>query len=376
MKFRVFDIYGFNIIDKVIFKETKPYLEQMLAGVGYSYKNLGFSLEGFIFDYDKVLTKYPSLQKYFFYDDSKGVTQPYISSISENWREGIIHADREDWDDIAAVFSKIPRPFSIPFATLIYDGINWFEDSDDSIAINYYRPQGRFPTPDAFYSNRIKQVREFDYGRKYNRVSVCIEVTAEHEPRDSKEIIKKLIPYLGEPTYSSRECIFPQEELLRLQSLQRVHREQLKVIAADVLSDLQEFAHVYTNTIEPPIKHLADIPTLNKAFLGTGFKRQVGRTPNWLTLYSCTDEHGFIYAAHVQKLMDRRSFRFDIEVSGYNFSTGFFSDDYTVTQEGESLGILQKFAKLCVKIRDEYAAELAKDFGDSPLWYCENTPAE
>lgn len=63
---RVFDSYGFNIIDKVRFGQTKPYLEKMLSELGYTYSNLGFSLQSHIDTplCEKVIQKFPSLQKY------------------------------------------------------------------------------------------------------------------------------------------------------------------------------------------------------------------------------------------------------------------------------------------------------------------------
>ena len=376
---RVFDCYGFNIIDKVAFKETRPYLDKMLSELGYGYKNLMFSLEGSIYRtalVDKVLAKYPALQKYFFYDNTFGVKEPYISSITENWREGKIYADREDWNDISEVFSKIPRPFNFAPAKLFLSGINWYPDSDDSLALDYSRSQGRYPTPDAFIFNCIQQWREYDDGRKWNTVGVNIEVTAEPEPRDSKGIIERLIPYLGEPTSSTRVCIFPQEELLRLQSLEKSHRERLDRIAKDELPSPLPWERTIDDSgvwiIDAPIRHIADKPTLNAAFAGTGFERHTENTPSWLKLYACTDSHGFLYKAYVQKLSSGTEFRFDLDVSGYNFEVGLFSKDYHVTREGESLEILRQFAQLCVKIRDEYSAELAKDFGDTPAWYREN----
>lgn len=372
---RVFDSYSFNIVDKVSFQKTRPYLEQMLADLGYGYKNLGFSLTEVSSTgdmvIDRILKKYPSLKKYFYMENFHGSPDPYLSSFSVNWREGNVYADKEDREDIFEVYSKIPRPFNIPFGKMIYDGINWFDDSDDTIAVKYKYFQGIHPTADdPFKSNSIVHFRRFDDGRKYNIVVVCIEVTGELEPRSSKEIVSRLVPYLGEPRRSERECIFPQEELTRLWSLGKSHRELLDQTVKDVLPEPKHMVleDPYVVPYIPEIPHVADKATLNRVFKGSVFKRGKG-TGNWLHKYECTDAHGFLYEAYIQKITCENQFRIWLEISGYNFSIKTCDIDYYVTQEGESSDILKEFVQLCVRLYEEYGAELAKDFGDTPPWY-------
>ena len=374
MKTRVFHSYKFNIIDKAKFKETKPYLERMLSELGYSYKNLGFSLRCVSGDFvpDKILAKYPSLKKYFYIDNSRGGYTPCISSFPINLRYGEIHADKEDWDTISEVVSKIPRPFGVPFADLVLDGINWFADSEDSVKIDYPYPNDWHLTlvNPLFQSNRIVQSRSFDDGLKRNHVFVCFEVTAEPEPRDSGEIVNRLIPYLGEPVWSNCKCLFDPEDFSRWGRIEKTYRERLKELGDKTVPEAKK--RVYENpnimTWEPTIPHIADKYMLNQAFDGTGFVREKG-TPNWFRIYSCMDEHGFLYEAEVQKLSYSNEFRFYFGISGYNFDFSYNSEDYYVTKEGESLEILKAFAQMCVKVRDEWGAELAKDFGETPSWY-------
>ena len=374
MKTRVFHSYVFNIIDKASFKETKPYLERMLSELGYSYKNLGFSLRCVSGDFvpDKILAKYPSLKKYFYIDNSRGGYTPCISSFPENLRYGDIHADKEDWDTISEVLTKIPRPFGVPFVDLVLDDINWFGDSDDSVRKNYSYPDGdhHILVEPLEWGSRIVQRRSFDDGRKRNYIYVCFEVTAEPELRDSKEIINRLIPYLGEPMWSGCGCLFAPEDILKWESLEMKYQERLEVIADDMLPkpkmDICENFNIVTN--DPKISHISDKYTMNQVFVGTGFKREKGAS-NRINTYACTDKHGFQYQAETQRLTFGNIFRFSLFISGYNFDICFNSEDYYVTKEGESLEILKVFAQMCVKIRDEWGAELAKDFGETPSWY-------
>lgn len=372
MKTRVFHFYKFNIIDKAKFKETKPYLERMLSELGYSYKNLGFSLRCPFGEsvFDKILVKYPLLQKYYYKDDF--LQELYISSFSESLCYDEIHTDKEDWDIISEVLTKIPRPFGVPFVEVVLDDVNWFGDSDDSVRKNYSYPDGEHHilADPLLRGNRIVQVRSFDDGRKRNYIYVSFEVTAEPELRDSKEIINRLIPYLGEPMRSGCGCLFEPEDLLKWERLETKYQERLEAIADDMLPkpkmDVYENFNIVTN--EPKIPHISDKYTMNQAFAETGFIREKG-TPNWFGVYSCTDEHGFRYQAEPQRVTIGNIFRFSLYISGYNFDICFNSEDYYVTKEGESLEILKAFAQMCVKIRDEWGAKLAKDFGETPSWY-------
>lgn len=359
---RIFDTYYFNIIDKAAFKDTKPYLDTMLSELGYSYQNIGFMLYDITStNQQKAIAKMPALEKYSFSSDGFGLT-----SFRENWREGNVHIDKADYADVSTLFSKIPRPYSFSFGKLILDGINWFPDSDLSVAIKKhdYRQEG-CPTQHQppFISNRIMQLRYYDDGKKYNHIFVTIDVTADPEPRNSREIIERLIPYLGEPSGAGRECVFDKDTFERNKALCAVHYKRLKEymtaelpVAKRLLSD-------------NGISHVADKPTITKAFKGTGFKRDKG-TPSWLNIFSFLDERNYLYKAHFQKLSVCDGFRFWLTISGYNFSISYEHDDYYVEKEGESLGIITDIAKLCVKLQSEFSEGLVQDFGITPSWQC------
>lgn len=360
---RVFDTYYFNIIEKTSFKDTKPYLENMLGELGYSYKNIAFLLYDVPSNRDlieKVKTRLPALEKYYFVSDDYGFT-----SFSTDWRNGKIYAQKDDWKDVSTLFSKIPRTYNFAFGKLILDNINWFGESDVSIAADCGYVWNDIPTrhEPPFKSSRIMQLRYFDDGKKFNHIYVTVEVTADGEPRDSGAIFKKLAPYLGEPLEKKRECVLSPEEFEKYNKLNEIYMERLKKLCE---SDMPASKGcIYSKEIIP---HVADKFTLDKAFKGTGFTRQKG-TPNWLHLYSCIDERGLLYEAYTQKISTGNEFRFWIEISGCNFKIQYEHSDYFVEREGESLEILGEIARFCVKLRETFGAELAGDFGSTPEWY-------
>lgn len=364
---RVFDIYYFNIIEKVSFGQTMPYLEKMLSELGFSYQNIAFTLYDVIKDAQKkALEKLPSLGKYSF----SIVRDEYgLCSYRTNWREGDVYADKADHDDIFVLFSKVPRPFNFSFGHLILDGINWFPDSeniigaaDDWIYRRSYPPASELP----FFSNSITQYRDFEDGKKINLISVCVDVTDKDRPRSSRAVIEKLIPYLGEPQRCSRKCSFSREERERFNAFEKEEQRHFSELAK---SELPVPKNIASDT---KLTHVADKFTLDKAFKGTAFTRQKGQ-PNYLHLYSFTDERGFLYEAYTQRLeVGINSFRVWVKILGYNFELSSREIDYKVTEEGESLEILKQFAEFCVKLSKEYGGALAEKFGETPAWYYEN----
>lgn len=366
---RVFETYYYNIIDKVIYKETKPYLEQMLNELGYSYKNLAFTLYDLRKDAnEKVFSKFPTLKKYEF----EGQGDYGISSIRENWQTCKIHADEKDLQDVSAVFSKIPRPYNYSFGKLILDQINWFDDSDESIAISDWNYKTDsvptiFNLP--FESNRIIQYRSYDDGKKINNIEVTVEVTKDDGIRDSSIVLKRLEPYIGTYTGFERTCTFNKEEYQKFRELENNHSEKIKVIGNSFLpeSNYMELLKKHMNDYIQ-IPHVADKTTLNKVFKGSRFERIKGQ-PNWLHLYSFKDSNNYKYDAYIQKISFRNEFRCWLEITGYNFHIKYEHEDYIVEEENVSSDILKVFVQFCNKMIDEYSKELIKDFGKTPDWF-------
>lgn len=363
---RVFNIYMFNIADKVKFKDAQSYIQNMLSELGLGWSDLAFAASTVSGDrtISNVLEKLPELKKYF----KSTENGPIICSYTENWLSGEIFADKSDYDDIFAVFSKIPRPFNIPFGHVLLSGVNWLGEEISAPAPDLLWENADISklTNVHFFSNYIAQERCYDDGLKRVMISVCIEVTADPEPRDSSIVIQKLIPYLGNPVEAETKCVFSREENNRFTELKTNHFKYLDGVMKKMLPVPKRYTY---NSDKKPIPHLADIPVMKKAFAGTGFTHQKGN-PGWLGEYNCRDSHGFTYRAYIQKLSDGYTFRVWLDISGCNFDINTLAEqNYEMEKEGESQPILREFALLCAKIRDEYGDKLAEDFGDTPDWY-------
>lgn len=369
MKMRIFDTYLYNIADKVSFGQTTPYLEQMLEELGFSYSHLGFSLHTVNNSevFEKMLQQFPMLEKYYYTEDFDGSADPYLSSFSEDWRNGVIHAERGDEDDIIALFSKIPRQYEVPFGTLILDGINWFSDSDPSLAVEFRKQQGKHPTltDPPFKSNRIMHLRDFDDGQKYNTIKVCVEATDDPSPRSTEEIIHKLRPYLGDPKWSGRSCVFPQEMQERFMQCSLKHTERLCALADEAIPCVQ--TNAAPSASAQLFAHLMDKRLVRRAFASTRYELQKNAAgcENVLT---CVDAHGYLYKVTVYRNPAFNEFQMELQISGCNFTISC-AKTCAVSQESETQDIIRAFAAFCVKTLDSYGEALFADFGDTPDWF-------
>ncbi len=376
---KIFKTYYFNIIEKMDFKDTKPYLDKMFSEIGLAYKNISFLLSAISNDVcQKAIAKFPQLEKYSFYDNSTGLPVYGLTSFTANWQNGEIHAEKEDYDIISTIFSKTPRPYNFTSCKLILDGINWFKNSDDSISVNHnfwYRGSAKIPLQHElpYKSNRITMVREFGDKNKRNQIYITIDLTSEKTRQNCEDIINKLTPYLGEPKKIICDCIFSQEETEKFRKLEYIHRDRLNAIAKDKLpvpKPTLKNVDSHRTRIREHLPNAVNQTVLNKVFNGTGFSRQKGN-PNWLHIYYCKDNYGFLYEAYIEKSMAYDVFSLSISVSGYNFKFGVICNNYIIESERENgcFEILQKFAEFCMMLRDEYSINLVKDFGITPEWY-------
>lgn len=365
---RVFDMYSFNVASIVKFKDTKDYIEKMLYELGLSYEELGFELS--IENPEqltKLLDKYPDFNKYLDKPHEKIKTR-VVSSFSENWSEGEVYARKEDREDIMELFTKIPRPFNFSYSRLIFDGIDWYGGGNlkpatrsrsnfDSLVWPFWLP---------FANSRIMIHRHDTDGNKCNMVHVIVEATTDGEPRDTTDILERLIPYLGNDYFSQRKCMFSHEEDDRFLELKRKYNYRLR--------DLFDSRIMQTDKnvpSEPKIPNIADKKTIQKAFKGTYFKftDRKGLEPG-MNMLKYKDAHNYEYTIMFDKLFWLNNFSFSLRIKGHNFEIEIPGGrHFGITEEGQSEKILTSIAEYCVFVCEEVSKELAADFGDTPGWF-------
>lgn len=367
---RVFDSYFFNIINKVKFKDTKVYLDDMLAKLGLSYQEVSFTFKRFLTTLDKVMEKYPNLEKYLY--NYFAYREDVLTTLTPEWSQGEIYADREDWDAIFAVVSKIPRGFNI-IPTLVLDKIDWYGDGVREAALRATRhTEGKpliYMNCDVINSQIIME-RQYDHGNKFNIVHVVIETTAEDEPRDTTEILKKLEPFLGQPHYHERECRFSAEE-------NKIFEQHLHECSDRLEAMIEEFyprrEHDYMKEV-PFIPNLADKKKIKAAFKETDFVLgdRKGLLPG-MNRVICIDSHNYRF----EILFDRTQsssdyFYFYVYVSGCNFRIQSRQHTIFCASEQEAVEMISKIAEFCMDMKAELGTLLGEKFGDTPKWYIYN----
>ncbi len=364
---RVFDKYSFNIIDKVKFKDTKQYLDDMLANMGLRYNNISFTFRSFITSIDKVTEKYPELDKYRYGYQYNG--KEVLTSLTPNWADGEIYADMKDWDSIFSVVSKIPRGYNI-IPRLVFEQIDWYEEGikEASLKINEITENEAMLFMNIFSINsQIIMERQYDYGNKYNIVHVIVEATTIDEPRDTTDIIKKVEPYLGQPYNSARICRFNNEENRLYEKRVQECRQRLDTILENAFP---RRGNTFSEEI-PFIPNLADKKKIKAAFKGTDFVlgSRKGLLPG-MNRVVCINKYNHFF----EILFDRTQsspnyFYFYISVKGHNFYINSKQMVVYAFSEDESVIMLSKIADLCVKVKDEFGELLEQNFGSTPNWY-------
>lgn len=366
---RVFDEYVYNIADKVKFKDTLKYLENMMQDCGLQYQDILFHFDGYPSALNKVHETYPELSKYYFTEFKSN--DKIFTSITPNWADGEIYADPEDWATIFSIISKVPRGFNL-FPTITFDKIDWYGEGIREAALNVTRwSKGHAMSCHTrnVINNQIIMQREYDDGNKYNRVSVVVEATTGDEPRDTSDIIKKLEPYLGQPyVILNGICRFSMEENKLLEERELTCTKILRRMIDDVYQREQTSDDTWNGGFIP---NLANKKKIDKAFRETDFvsgDRQ--GLDSGMNHVLCVDKHNYQF----EILFDRTQtspnyFYFYIYVKGYNFSIRNIQNRIYASSEADAMNKLYMFADFCMKLKDEFGIILEKNFGCTPEWY-------
>ena len=377
---RVFETYSFNIAPKIKIKDTKMYIDKMLLDLGITYNNVGFSIDGYITGTDVIADKYPNLKKYLYptkeairYSEWRG-PMDFFTSLSPKWEQGNIYADREDWDDIFEIFSKIPRGYNIT-GSVLFDQIDWFGNGVKETCFHsqyytdYFLGQPHEIEGFKMFNNLIIMRRRYDDGNKFNRVEVIIESTADGEPRDTSVIVDRLKPYFGEPEEHIRDCVESPELSKELQKKKDESLTKLEtMISVYLASGYEEKINCFESEY---MKLLTDKKILKAAFKDTGFEpiSNKGLLPGMNSL-ECFDNHQYKYTLPIDwTQLTPKGFYFYVYVEGCNFN--IHSTQYYVHIESAEAATekLADLAKFCVSMRDQMGDILFENFGDTPNWY-------
>ena len=344
-------------------QNAAPFLEDMLNSLGIKYEHLMFDVSFFSDGLDKFLTEHPECSKYRYHNYQN--REDRIGSLRYDWKEGNIFADDEDKDTVFEIFRKIKRRIDLS-GGYSFSGVDWFGTGVTGCAFRDYKaPKPEIKILPLVYDNCIKI--------RYNcalYLSVGIEVTSDgDEPKDAGEIIKKLVPFLGEPKGPTRTCVFDLEEQARIDEKRLGFHEILKERFYNTFPfDRERYCK---GLREPFIEKIADKRSITKAFKDTDLEftnRKGGPGYNELMCYG-PHNYRFTLGIHRSQGMPR-NFRSYFMIMGYNFT---ISKEYDVCVDSleEAQDKLNELAKFCMELQGDFFDDLAKEFGDTPSWYWE-----
>ena len=356
----------------------------MLSKLGLCYKNTGMDLvllHGHESRLGPLLGSYPFLQKYLRYEHKDPIRgTPYFSSVTDDYDKGCIYLSEEDSDAAWDAFLNAGKIIKVSDFRLRFDGIDWFGTGESHICApprERYEKLGRV-FEDEVLCDGIKLKREFAGGM--NRVQVTIDCTSDSEPRAGSEIVKKLIPYFGEPFRYKRKCMFSGNEYLKNAELEKKY---IKMINELFAAEVSELRHSETKLIRldngtkllltgEKIKGICDRSSVNKAFKPYGMQVTESRRTGE-NIISFTDSHGFkTEFMFFRKRSAANAFAFLISVSSCNFDLNINKTrqkDFSVYTKAEADEKLSEIAAFCAKTMPEAAEKMAADFGCCPDWY-------
>lgn len=363
---RVFDKYFFDISEKAKVADFGNYIENMLIKLNYKYDGIIF--ETSIYPGNGIIEKYPNLEKYFKYEDYQEPKDGKFCSYDIHWRDygldwknGNIYADLNDKEDIFRLNFKKHKGSSLFTSLLIFDQINWGENTISYLFDNKYYKYPAVNT-EYFINNQICIYKYFE-----NNWCVCvtIESTSDNQPKDTSPIVEKLIPYLGNPINKKTICKSSIDETT-------FNKEDEK----ECLTILNErFETTFRNEKhDGNFSNLLDKRKLKKIFKDTHFvldnDPKLLRGMNQMTY---RNKYNMTFEITFDRLPHFNSFRWNIRIYGFNFSISPYKAlyDVSVKCQEEVDNYLKKVADFCENLveDEEYNKLLFKTYGETPSWY-------
>jgi hypothetical protein len=371
---KVYKTYRFNLGVQMPFKETLPYIENMLNSLGILYSGIAFSFKyGKI---DAVLKEYPNLKKYHRAEIRNNETIHTISSVRvRSGEKTLIHANLEDEETIRQISAKIPRPYNFLDVELVIDNIAWYKDIsfddvffDDDIDLSYY------------FSNSVHLIKSYNFGTKYNIVDVSIELIHTYDKIiDDSEIVKMLSTYLGTSIYNNITIRYNSEEKKKYAESERIieglidiFNNRVKNFSVFTKSMNQGSADSLTNQIMQAANPagISSAKILKLLCKTHGYQYRYGYGGGY---YSCCmiNENGHIFGIEHTQKPGTRWININLFMRGLEFSYKIQMGDIVPKTQNDLKIMLEYAFEMAKNMQRNFAAKLLNCYGKTPKWYSE-----
>lgn len=383
---KVFEIATYNL-KQVLFKDTKVYLEDLLAqlGIGYADVSFCFSSDRDGVMCDKAIKQFPGLAVYKqYYEEPQrhgAPTSDYrLSSIRQNENGDIaLYIDHSHQADLDALLKKIPHPINCGFMNVMLDHVDWNGNGHQTAcftpnARGERAPYARFST---YYSNSIRFFKEFDYGTKRNMVTIMLDRTgddAELSPRPTA--FEEMGKQLGKPMHTELKCVFDEEERTALASAHTTVKQMIdKQAYADLFAAFdtrqprtpEEINRWVTEELTP-LQGVSPKTIFNPIAKKQGYRWVRSSAGEYLFRKKLTNLHQWEVCMRIKPFTSR--VEATVTAFGYNFHHLLATAPATLLhEEAELSAYAEKVFAMAAATEQQYSATLSSLYGKTPDWF-------
>ena len=371
---RVYEKITYNLKD-IRFKDTKGYIDGLLAELGIRYTDIAFLFTGDSVGTicNKAVRQIPALSSYY---HICSVGAKYSQSPEEHWLASTpdgFYIDPSHTGSFCSLLQKIPHAVNFPDMNVILDNINWYEGEAPSPGVFSSHWQPFAYSLYSYTSNSIRLRKEFDYGNKYNPVEIYIDRTSETgDLRPYPKALEALMAKLGKPKHKWLHCVFTPEE----EAVLKLAGEQMKEnFARTDVSSL--FAGFEVQDVLPatPESLLASVTPVSgfspKAVLsqaGKPYKMRYVSAAGGSYQFRKRNANGHYFTVEFMAQPMSKVYWAYLGVRGHNFSHNLYTTPHIIATEET----MEAFAKACFeaigRYEENHAQELLEAYGSTPEW--------
>lgn len=368
------------------FKDTFDLIEKTLQSNKWAYQNLWFKFFSVIPDeVEKIIKKIPQLKDYYYYLDFRGGRNYAISNFDSQWEDGNLNENlqKADAEFIKQVVKGIPRPFNTPFNVVVFDEVNWFGAKAKPIQAE---DKGSMCGTNAdINSSHIVIRKEFDYGNKYNPITVKIEVTggADAEILDDSGIAAVFTGLFGQCERSYVCYAIEEHEKLDFMS-KEIRATKITEDIENRFWDREKFMpidsgilpHHLTWDAYSDLKHMNDygnMPAMSpksaimKVFKSTGY-RYTG-CQNCLYSIEKLDEFNNQILLGIVMAPNCRRMEADMDYKGLGFGYRMNLCQYTPDDQDGVVNFIENVYAATRYLEQNYFPKIREIYGRTPAWF-------
>lgn len=363
---RVFKIFYFELDKKVSFKDYLTYAENWIDENDIKYNDMIFKFSGWYYgdSVNKVINKYPSMQKYKI-DLNPGKHDTYLSSVKENWLDNnSLHVDKQDINILKEIASK-PRTFRFSNREITFDNVKWYPGINLSPAID-----DSYKLCDCnYWENKcqINSIKVYDsYVKKGIKVNIEV-MNSNNKLINIDHVLTKLIKKFGKPTLSYMRIIWDKEEF----QMNNKYKEELNSILQPIEKEFQVGIEnrkpIKYRESSVEVRGLSPKKAIIKQIKSTGYEYINCKNG----CYECKkiNENNHLFNLNFDLTPIERIFRADFRIKGYNFCKFI---DFSEIDPGSQTDIekyVEEAVSIALKIEERISDTLLRLFGETPRWF-------